>query len=97
MAQKIKKLLQDRVLIRPLTEDNKSPGGIIISAKIDAEKEGFGTVIMMSEMAVRELKVVKVGDTVIYGRMAGWDMEHDGEKCKMLRSTDLALIVGVVR
>ena len=86
------KPLSDRVLIKPAEAEVKTAGGIIIpdSAK---EKPLKGTVIATGNGTKDEEMLVKAGDTVLYGKYAGTELEADGEKYLMLRQSDILAIV----
>ena len=86
------KPLSDRVLIEPAEAEVKTAGGIIIpdSAK---EKPLKGTVIATGNGTKDEEMLVKAGDTVLYGKYAGTELEADGEKYLMMRQSDILAIV----
>ena len=80
------KPLADRVLIKPAPAEEKTVGGIIIP---DTAKEkplqGSGT--------KDEEMVLKAGDTVLYGKYAGTEVELDGEKYLIMRQSDVLAIL----
>ena len=86
------KPLSDRVLIKPADAEVKTAGGSIIadSAK---EKRLKGTVIATGNGTKDEEMLVKAGDTVLYGKYAGTELEADGEKYLMMRQSDILAIV----
>ena len=86
------KPLSDRILIKPAEAEVKTAGGIIIpdSAK---EKPLKGTVIATGNGTKDEEMLVKAGDTVLYGKYAGTELEADGEKYLMMRQSDILAIV----
>ncbi len=86
------KPLSDRVLIKPAEAEVKTAGGIIIpdSAK---EKPLKGTVIATGNGTKDEEMVVKAGDTVLYGKYAGTELEAEGVKYLMMRQSDILAIV----
>ena len=86
------KPLSDRVLIKPAEAEVKTAGGIIIpdSAK---EKPLKGTVIATGNGTKDEEMLVKAGDTVLYGKYAGTELEAVGEKYLMMRQSDILAIV----
>lgn len=86
------KPLSDRVLIKPAEAEVKTAGGIIIpdSAK---EKPLKGTVIATGNGTKDEEMVVKAGDTVLYGKYAGTELESEGVKYLMMRQSDILAIV----
>lgn len=82
------KPLADRVLIQPTPAEETTISGIIIpdSAK---EKPLRGTVIATGDGTKDEKMVVKEGDTVLYGKYAGTEVELDGEKLLIMRQSDI--------
>ena len=86
------KPLSDRVLIEPAAAEEVTSGGIIIpdSAK---EKPLKGTVKAIGNRTKDEAMVVKVGDTVLYGKYSGTELEFDGVKYLMMRQSDILAII----
>lgn len=89
--------LHDRVLLRRLEQDGKTPGGIIIpdTAK---EKPMEGEVIAVGSGTRDENgKVVPLdvapGDRVIFSKWAGTEITIDGEELLVCKESD---IIGVV-
>ena len=82
------KPLADRVLIKPAAAEEKTVGGIIIpdSAK---EKPLKGEVKAVGQGTKDEEMVVKEGDTVLYGKYAGTEIEFEGEKYLIMRQSDI--------
>lgn len=86
------KPLADRVLILPSAAEEVTASGIIIpdSAK---EKPLKGKVIAAGCGTKDEEMVLKAGDTVIFGKYAGTEVEFEGEKYLIMRQSD---VLGVV-
>ena len=91
------KPLQDRVLIKPLDQEQKTAGGIIIpdTAK---EKPVEGRVVAVGPGSRdKDGKLlpmdVKIGDRVLYGKYSGSEVKIDGEDLLIVKETD---IMGVV-
>ena len=96
MAVKMKPL-GDRVLIRPLKEDEVKQGGIIIpdTAK---EKPQEGTVIALGtgkldDEGKRIAFTVKVHDKVLFSKYGGTEVKIDGEDYLIMREDDILGIV----
>ena len=66
----------------------KRVSGIIIpdSAK---EKPLKGEVVAVGDGTKDEAMVLKAGDTVLYGKYAGAEIEHEGEKYLIMRQSDV--------
>ena len=87
------KPLADRVLIEPAAAEEKTIGGIIIpdTAK---EKPLQGKLVATGNGTKDEEMVVKEGDTVLYGKYAGTELEYDGKKYLVMRQSDILAILG---
>ncbi len=88
------KPLSDRVVIMPAAAETKTVGGIIIpdSAK---EKPLKGTVVAVGNGTKDEDMVLEVGNTVLFGKYAGTELELDGEKYLIMRQSDVLAIIDV--
>jgi chaperonin GroES len=80
--------LSDRVLVKPAAAEQKTASGIIIpdSAK---EKPLKGEVIAVGPGTKDEVMQVSVGDTVLYGKYSGTEIEVDGDKLLIMRQSDI--------
>ena len=87
------KPLADRVLVVPAPTEEKTIGGIIIpdTAK---EKPLKGEVVAVGNGTKDEEMVVKVGDTVLYGKYAGTELELEGNKYLIMRQSDILAVLG---
>ena len=86
------KPLADRVLIEPTAAETTTASGIIIpdSAK---EKPQKGIVIAVGKGTKEEPTTVKVGDTVLYGKYAGTELNVEGKDYLIMRESDIFAIV----
>lgn len=87
------KPLVDRVLIAPAKAEEKTVGGIIIpdTAK---EKPLQGEVLAVGNGTKDEEMVLKKGDTVLYGKYSGTEIELDNEKYLIMRQSDVLAVLG---
>ena len=89
--------LHDRVLVRRITAEEKTAGGIIIP---DTAKEkpqegevlavGAGTINEKGE--VRPLDV-KAGDRILFGKWSGTEVKLDGEELLIMKESDVMGII----
>ncbi len=89
--------LHDRVVVRRLEDERKSPGGIVIPDSA-AEKPMQGEVLAvgqgkLEEGGSRRPLEVKVGDKVLFGKYAGTEFRQDGEEVLMMREDDIMAII----
>jgi chaperonin GroES len=84
--------LHDRVIVKPAKAEEKTAGGIIIpdTAK---EKPQRGTVIAAGPGKKDEPVTVKIGDTVLYGKYSGTEIQIEGEDLLIMRESDILAIV----
>ncbi|MEY2924485.1 MAG: hypothetical protein RLZZ337_1033 [Bacteroidota bacterium] len=86
------KPLADRVLVEPAAAEEKTAGGIYIpdTAK---EKPQRGTVIAVGPGKKDEPTTVKAGDTVLYGKYSGTELQVEGKDLLIMRESDILAIV----
>ena len=89
--------LHDRVVVRRITAEEKTAGGIIIpdTAK---EKPQEGEVVSVGPGARNEQGQVvaldvKAGDRVLFGKWSGTEVKLDGQELLIMKESD---IMGVV-
>ena len=86
------KPLADRVLIEPAPAETKTVGGIIIPDKTK-EKPLQGTIVAVGKGTKDEEMVLKEGDTVLYGKYAGTELEFEGKKYLIMRQSDVVAVL----
>ena len=92
MAYPKVKPLGDRVLIEPMTAEEKTSSGIIIpdTAK---EKPQKGTVVAVGPGTADEKMEVKKGDVVIYGKYSGTELTFDDKEYIIMKQSEILAIV----
>lgn len=90
------KPLADRVVVKPLEQEEKTKGGIVLpdTAK---EKPQEGEVIAVGpgrllDDGKRAAPEVKVGDRVLFAKYSGTEVTLDGETYLVLRESDILAI-----
>ena len=89
--------LHDRVVVKRVEEERKTPGGIVIPDNA-AEKPDQGEVIavgngkILEDGKVRPLDV-KVGDRILFGKYSGSTVKIEGEEYLVMREDDIMGIV----
>jgi len=91
MTVKIKPLA-DRVLIEPKASETKTASGIYIPDTAQ-EKPQRGIVVAIGNGTKDEEMIVKVGDTVLYGKYSGTELNIEGTDYLMMRQSDILAIV----
>ncbi len=92
------KPLEDRVLVKPSEPETKTASGLYLP-ETAKEKPMQGKVIAsgpgkLLENGKRAALTVKVGDTVVFGRYAGTEVEIKGDKHLIIRENELLGVVG---
>ncbi|MSP68801.1 MAG: co-chaperone GroES [Bacteroidetes bacterium] len=92
MANPKIKPLADRVVVLAAPAETKTAGGLIIpdTAK---EKPQRGKVVAVGNGKVDEPMTVKVGDTILYGKYAGTEVQIDGKEFLIMRESDIFAII----
>ena len=84
--------LADRVVIKPAEAEEKTASGLYIpdTAK---EKPHRGTVLAVGPGKKDEPTSVKVGDTVLYGKYSGTEIQIDGADYLIMKESDIFAVV----
>ena len=85
--------LGDRVVVRRVQEDQKTPGGIIIPDTAQ-EKPQEGEVVAvgpgaLDEHGKRVVPEVKAGDFVLFGKWSGTEVKLDGQELLIMKESDI--------
>ncbi len=89
--------LHDRVVVKRMEEERKSPGGIVIPDAA-TEKPVRGEVIAIGkgkvsdDGKVRALDV-KVGDKVLFGKYSGQEVKELGDGMLVMREEDIMAVI----
>jgi len=86
------KPLADRVLVEPAPAETKTAGGLIIPDTAE-EKPMKGKVLAIGNGKPEEPMTVKVGDTVLYGKYAGTEIQVDGKDLLIMRESDIYAVI----
>ena len=91
------KPMYDRVVVRPVEEEEMTRGGIIIpdTAK---EKPMEGEIIevgsgRVSEEGKKMTLEVKKGDRILYGKYSGTEVTIEGEELLIMKESDIFAII----
>ncbi|MEI7872280.1 MAG: co-chaperone GroES [Alphaproteobacteria bacterium] len=92
------KPLHDRLLLKPMTAETKTKGGLIIPDTAQ-EKPMQGEIVAVGkgkrlEDGRLQAIDVKVGDKVIYGKWSGTEVKIGGVDHVILKEEDLFGVVG---
>ena len=85
--------LDDRVVVEPAEAEETTAGGIVLPDAAQ-EKPQRGTIVAVGpgkllDSGERCPLSVAVGDTVLFGKYGGTEIEVDGKEVKILRESDI--------
>ncbi len=90
------KPLSDRVILKALEAEEKTKGGIILTANAK-EKPEMAEVVAVGPGGMVDGKevvmTVKVGDKVLTSKYSGTEVKVDGEEYTIVRQNDILAIV----
>ncbi|HIE15927.1 MAG TPA: co-chaperone GroES [Bacteroidales bacterium] len=88
----IGKPMPGKVLIEPVSAEEKTSGGIIIpdSAK---EKPSKGKIVAIGKEEDDNKSELNIGDTVLYGKYSGTELQIDEKDYLILNKEDILLVI----
>jgi chaperonin GroES len=89
--------LHDRVLVRRVEQEEKTPGGIIIpdTAKekpMEGEVIAIGTGTRLEDGKIIPLDV-KVGDRILFGKWSGTEVKFSNQEYLVMKESDIMGII----
>ena len=89
--------LHDRVLVEPLSAEEKTAGGIIIPDTAQEKPQEVKIVAVGNGAKGDDGKVqaldVKKGDKVLYGKWSGTEVKVDGKDLLIMKESDIMGII----
>ncbi len=91
------KPLDDRVVVQPIEDEEKTAGGIFLP-QTAKEKPQRGKIVAvgpgrLTDEGERAPMTVKKGDKVLFGKFSGTEVEVDRKDLLIMRETDLLAII----
>ena len=89
--------LGDRILVKSLAREEKSPGGIILPDTAQ-EKPQEGKVVavgkgrLLENGSIKPMEI-KVGDTILFGKYVGSEVNHEDKEFLILREEEILAIL----
>ena len=81
------KPLNDRILVKRLTQENKTKGGILLPDSV-GEKPQEAKVIAVGSDSEKPLSV-QIDDVVVFGKFSGTEITLDGEEYLIIDQKDI--------
>lgn len=90
------KPLEDRIIVEPIEEEQKTASGLILTGQKEKPQEGL--VVAANESYTKASGVVvpidvKVGDKVVYSKYGGTEVKHEGKTYMLLALQDILAII----
>lgn len=97
-AIKMIKPLEDKVVVKPIVEDEKRSASGLIITSTEKEKPTEGIVIAVGTGATfadgKKMEIdLNVGDKVIYSKYGGTEIDHLGESLVILPYRDIFAVI----
>ena len=85
--------LGDRVIVKPLTQEEVTKSGIVLPDTVEKEKKEQGEVVSIGSGEKIKKFNLRPGDKVIFGKYAGEDVEIDDVEYKVLKEEDVLAVI----
>lgn len=91
------KAVEDKIIIQVVEAEQVSSSGLVLAMDKEIPDQGVvfdvgpGIMLGNGEMMIPE---VEVGQTVIFAKYQGTDIEHDGKSYKILAYRDILAVIG---
>jgi chaperonin GroES len=73
------KPIGNRILVKPLTTEEVTKSGIVLPSSAEKEKKAQGKIMAIGNGAEITALGLKIGDTVVFGKYSGDEVEVDEE------------------
>jgi len=83
------KPLGDRIIVRPVTEEEVTKSGIVLPDTVEKEKKEEGEIIAIGDGEKITKLGLKEGDKVIFGKYSGEEVTIDDIEHKVLKDEDV--------
>lgn len=87
------KPLGDRVVVKPLAQEETTKSGIVLPDTAEKERKAQGEIVAIGEGEKIQKLNLKVGDKVIYGKYAGDEVEIDKVEYKILKDEEVLAVM----
>ena len=90
--------LSDRIVVRPPDEEKVTASGIIIPDTAERELPSVGEVVAIGPGwtdtlgNLHEITDVKIGETVYFGKHAGYELNINDQDMKVIRAMDILIV-----
>jgi len=83
------KPLGDRIIVKPVTEEEVTKSGIVLPDTVEKEKKEEGEVMAVGDGEKIQKLGLKEGDKVIFGKYSGEEVTIEDIEYKVLKEEDV--------
>lgn len=83
------KPLGDRIIVKPVTEEEVTKSGIVLPETVEKEKKEEGEVVAVGDGEKITKLGLKEGDRVIFGKYSGEEVTLEEVEYKVLKDEDV--------
>ncbi|PIS41434.1 MAG: co-chaperone GroES [Candidatus Kerfeldbacteria bacterium CG08_land_8_20_14_0_20_42_7] len=87
------KPLGDRVVVKPVKQEEVTASGIVLPDTVEKEKKEEGEIIAIGDGAKVTKLNLKVGSRVVFGKYAGDEVEIEDIEYKILKEEDVLAVI----
>lgn len=87
------KPLGDRVVVKPVTQEEVTKSGIVLPDTVEKEKKEEGEIVAIGDGEKIKKLNLKNGDRVIFGKYAGDEVEIEDIEYKVLKEEDVLAVI----
>jgi chaperonin GroES len=83
----------NRLLVKPITAEEKTKSGIVLPDTIDKEKKTEGEILALGQGEDLAKLNLAIGQKIIFGKYAGDEIKKDHEEYKILNHEDVLAVI----
>lgn len=87
------KPLGDRIVVKPVTQEEVTKSGIVLPDTVEKEKKEEGEIVAIGDGEKIKKFNLKVGDKVIFGKYAGDEVKLEDVEYKVLKDEDVLAVI----
>lgn len=87
------KPLGDRIIVKPLKDEEVTKAGIVLPDTVEKEKKEQGEVISVGNGEKIAKLGLKAGDKVLFGKYSGEDVKVGEEEFKVLKDEEVLAVI----
>lgn len=83
----------DRILVKPVTEEEVTKSGIVLPDTVDKEKKAEGEIAALGQGEKLAKLNLAAGQKVLFGKYAGEEVKVENQEYKILNHDDVLAVV----